>query len=181
MSETQPKKPEWHHDAAVKLFDHVESQVRLADQKAGLIFAADSVLLAGYISIVNSDRIMTLQTGIKFAILISGGVSILCVITAIVLVLRSIDPVHKLEQYDQYQVFFKLIADPQHNRSASHYEENFLNLSQSQFTSQVLRSIHGKSDWASKKLTEINKAIRFSIASLAFAAFAGLFAFATRF
>ena len=47
MSDERASDTEWQLDAVLRLFDHIESQVRLADQKAGLLFAAIWVLLAG--------------------------------------------------------------------------------------------------------------------------------------
>ncbi len=170
-------KSEWQHDAALKLFDHVESQVRLADQKAGLLVAANSVLLAGYIALFNSGALVRLQTGSKEVVFINIGIaciSVLAVIVGILLALYSIDPVSNLKPYDQPQIFFKQIADTEHNKNATDFESNFTKLSHAEFTGQVLRSIHGKSDWASKKLRQINRAVLCSIISVSAAAIAAI-------
>lgn len=183
MEENDPDPSDggWQFQSALSLFNHVESQVKLADQKGGLIFAADSILLAGYVSIFNSSLIAPLPAGIKVLILTSSGLASVAVLCALVLVLFSIDPVSKTEGYDQRQVFFKQIADRALNKDAKDFETNFLRLTKSELVGQILRSTHGKADWASRKLGLINMAIKFSLASLAFATVSGLFAFASQF
>lgn len=176
----EAKDESWRHDAALKLFDHIESQVRLADQKAGLIFTADSVLLAGYISLFNSGLAGQVHWLLRSMILLSSGIAAIAVLIAILFVLSSINPVSKTSPYDQYQVFFKQIADPEQNKNSLDYRNNFFKLSREEFTGQVLGSIHGKSDWASKKLSQINFAVRFTIFSVVAAAVAGALAFLSR-
>lgn len=177
----EAKEESWRHDAALKLFDHIESQVRLADQKAGLIFTADSVLLAGYISLFNSGLAGPISWQLRSMILIFSAIAATAVLIAILFVLSSINPVSKTSKYDQYQVFFKQIANPKQNKDSLDYRNNFFRLSRDEFTGQVLGSIYGKSDWASKKLSQINFAVRFTIFSVAAAAIAGAFAFLSRF
>ena len=150
-------------DLVTTIFDHIESQGQLADIKAGLLLTADAFFLNGFIALIISNKTQDYMSETAIGILIAA---IILLLVSILLVLFGINPVHRTHHYDQYQVFFKQICNEKHNANSKEYEKNFRNLTDDQILGQMLRSTHGKSEWASRKMKLINIACSSTLVSI---------------
>lgn len=151
------------------LMDHIQGQVAFGDTKAGLLLAADSILLAALGSLITSDHPgFSSLSGVTKVLL---GLSFLALIIALVLGLQTILPNRKNLQAGSGFVNFSWIADQppksfvsmarQANRAklddsiADQPPESFVSMAReanrTNLDDSIASVIHGTAQWAKRK------------------------------
>ena len=135
------------------LMDHIEGQVAFGDTKAGLLLAADSILLAALGSLVTSDHPgFGSLSGVTKVLL---GLSFLALASALVLGLQTILRswanlrAHRTPRSESLLVDFSWIArqHPESFVSAAHQANR------TELDSDIATVIYGKASWAKRKFT----------------------------
>ena len=135
------------------LMDHIEGQVAFGDTKAGLLLAADSILLAALGSLITADHPgFASFSGVTKVLL---GLSFLALIIALVLGLQTILPnrahlrVRRSSRSEPRLVDFSWIARqrPESFMSVTHQ------VNRAELDDAIAIVIDGKARWAKRKFT----------------------------
>lgn len=136
---------ETKRDHALKLMDHIEGQIRLADTKASLLVAANAVLAGVILSSVNDFEIKSASVVASFLlVVVSLFASIIAVFPQIFLFRNRIN-----KSYTVY--YFRDIADFEIEKFMSVYS----NLSLIEADKQLMLNVWAKSKWAKIKLRSV--------------------------
>jgi uncharacterized membrane protein len=135
------------------LMDHIEGQVAFGDTKAGLLLAADSILLAALGSLITADHpgFASLSSVAKVLL----GLSFVALIIALVLGLQTILPSRKnlrarnASRSESVHVDFSLIA----RQSPESFMSAALQANRAELDTDIAKVINGKASWAKRKFT----------------------------
>jgi hypothetical protein len=135
------------------LMDHIEGQVAFGDTKAGLLLAADSILLAALGSLITADHPgFASLSGVTKVLL---GLSFIALIIALGLGLHTILPnganlrAHRASRSESLLVDFSWIA---HQRPQS-FMSVARQANRAELDDDIAIVIYGKARWAKRKFT----------------------------
>ncbi|TDO54461.1 hypothetical protein EV643_101250 [Kribbella sp. VKM Ac-2527] len=155
------------------LMDHIEGQVAFGDTKAGLLFTADSILLASLLAVSTSEQ-FGLESLSRPAVVLAG-ISCAALVGALFLALWTILPSRanlvRPDVAGRGLTNFPSIA----NSSAEAYIAKVMGATTVSFSDDAARSIHGKAGWARRKFRLLYGAITLTMLAVALGSFAAIF------
>jgi len=154
------------------LMDHIEDQVAFGDTKAGLLFTADSILLASLLAVSTSEQFGLESLSRSTAVM--AGLSCTALIGVLFLTLWTILPnrlnLLRPDVAGRGLTNFSSIASLQ----ADAYMAKVTGAATASSSDDMARSIHGKARWARRKFRLLYEAVALTMLALALGSVAAI-------
>lgn len=149
------------------LLEHIEAQVVFGDTKAGLIVAADAILITGYVAGIKEFGLAGMLGRSTVVLLI---LSLMILVAGLILALIAVMPnlMHWRSPPNSMLLFSRIAR----YKNADAYAADFNALNEEALSDALLAEIHGKSRWALFKYKLITCSVLLTIVSVSLATIA---------
>ena len=157
------------NDIRKSLLEHIEAQVVFGDTKSALIVAADSILIAGYVTGVKEFGLAGMFSRFTILLLV---MSLIILVAGLVLALIAVMPNSRHWRTSGGLSSVLLFSRIAKYKTAEEYVEAFCRLDEETLSNEILCQVHGKSQWALFKYKTVWYSVLLTIISVSVASIA---------